>query len=166
MIPIIQVENGEIPIKRGYAVSMVIRSFKGRREVEVHLFRPDWGPEDEGEIIWDNVFGSPATLDAVPDENKDRKVVLESFTKEERDQVIDYLKEHYSSRLESIFATPMEFPVPSGLPPLSSISEGKDIGLIKFEKIPHFDLPFALRGLYNLGAHRPLVETREDDSSI
>ncbi len=165
MIPIIQIENGEIPIKRGYAVSMIIRSFKGRREVEVHLFRPEWAAEEENEISWDNIFGSPATLDAIPNEKKDRKIILESFTLEERDQVVDYLKEHYSSRLESIFSTPMEFPVPTGMPPLSSITEGKDIGLIKFEKVPHFDLPFALRGLYNLGAHRPLVETREGDDN-
>lgn len=165
MIPIIQIENGEIPIQRGYAVSMVIRSFKGRRDVEVHLFRPKWQSEEENEISWDNLFGSPATLDAIPDEKKDRKIILEAFTKAERDQVVDYLKEHYSSRLESIFSTPLEFPVPAGLPPLSTITEGKDIGLIRFEKVPHFNLPFALRGLYNLGAHRPLVETREDDNN-
>ncbi|NDV27217.1 hypothetical protein [Desulfovibrio sp. JC010] len=165
MIPIIQIENGEIPSPRGYAVSMVIKSFKGRRDVEVHLFRPEWDEADAAEIKWDGLFGAPAALDAVPNEEKDRKIVLESFTMEERDQVVDYLKEHYSSRLESIFSTPMEFPVPAGLPPLSSITEGKDIGLIKFEKVPHFDLPFALRGLYNLGAHRPLVETREGDDN-
>lgn len=165
MIPIIQIENGEIPIQRGYALSMIIKSFKGRRDVEVHLFRPEWNDADETEIKWDNIFGSPAALDAVPNEEKDRKIILESFTKDERDQVVDYLKDHYSSRLESIFSTPMEFPVPTGLPPLSSITEGKDIGLIKFEKVPHFDLPFALRGLYNLGAHRPLVETREGDDN-
>ena len=147
MIPIIQIENGEIPVKRGYAVSMVIRSFKGRRDVEVHLFRPEWNSEDENEISWDNnLFGSPATLGSIPDEKKDRKIILESFTKEERDKVVDYLKDHYSSRLESIFSTPMEFPVPTGLPPLCSITEGKDIGLIRFEKVPHFNLPFALRG--------------------
>jgi hypothetical protein len=144
---------------------MVIKSFKGRRDVEVHLFRPEWNDADETEIKWDNLFGGPATLDAVPNEERDRKIILESFTVEERDQVVDYLKDHYSSRLESIFSTPMEFPVPTGLPPLSSITEGKDIGLIKFEKVPHFDLPFALRGLYNLGAHRPLVETRENDDN-
>ncbi|WP_320175701.1 hypothetical protein [Maridesulfovibrio sp.] len=165
MIPIIQIENGEIPSPRGYAVSMVIKSFKGRRDVEVHLFRPEWDEADENKIKWDNLFGSPATLDAIPDAKKDRMIVLESFTMEERDQVVEYLKDHYSSRLESIFSTPMEFPVPTGLPPLSSITEGKDIGLIKFEKVPHFDLPFALRGLYNLGAHRPLVETREGDDN-
>ena len=165
MIPIIQIENGEIPIQRGYALSMTIKSFKGRRDVEVHLFRPEWNDTDETQIKWDNIFGRPATLDAVPNEEKDRKIILESFTKEERDQVVDYLKDHYSSRLESIFSTPMEFPIPTGLPPLSSITEGKDIGLIKFEKVPHFDLPFALRGLYNLGAHRPLVETREGDDN-
>ncbi|WP_320169856.1 hypothetical protein [Maridesulfovibrio sp.] len=165
MIPIIQVENGDIPVKRGYAVSMVIRSFKGRRDVEVHLFRPEWPDGDENEFSWDNLFGSPVALDAVADEIKDRKIILESFTREERDIVVEYLKEHYSSRLESIFSAPMEFPVPSGLPPLSSICEGKDIGLIRFEKVPHFNLPFALRGLYNLGAHRPLVETRDGDGN-
>ncbi|CCO24611.1 hypothetical protein [Maridesulfovibrio hydrothermalis] len=165
MIPIIQIENGDIPIQRGYAVSMVVRSFKGRRDVEVHLFRPKWQDSDESEINWENLFGGPVSLDAIPDEKKDRKIILEAFTVAERDQVIDYLKEHYSSRLDSILSTPLDFPVPTGLPPLSSMTEGKDIGLIKFEKVPHFDLPFALRGLYNLGAHRPLVETREGDDN-
>ena len=164
MIPIIQIQNGEIPIVRGYAVSMIVRSFKGRRDVEVHLFRPEWSPSEEEEISWGNLFGPPAMLDAVLDAEKDRKIVMESFTLDERDQVINYLKEHYSSRLDSINSNPLEFPIPSGLPPLCSMSEGKDIGLIKFEKVPHFKLPFALRGLYNLSAHRPLVETREDEN--
>ncbi|WP_031485255.1 hypothetical protein [Maridesulfovibrio frigidus] len=162
MIPIIQIENGAIPIDRGYAVSMVVRSFKGRRDVEVHLFRPEWPESDEASIDWNNLFGPPAMLDAVSDEKKDRKIILEAFTSAERDQIIDYLKDHYSSRLDYINSNPLDFPVPSGLPPLSSIDEGKDIGLIKFEKVPHFNLPFALRGLYNLSAHLPLVETRED----
>lgn len=164
MIPIIQIQNGVIPIARGYAVSMIIRSFKGRRDVEVHLFRPEWSPSEEEEISWDNIFGPPAMPGAVPNAEKDRKIVMESFTLDERDQVINYLKEHYSSRLDSINSNPMGFPIPSGLPPLCSIYEGKDIGLIKFEKVPHFKLPFTLRGLYNLSAHRPLVETCEDDN--
>ncbi|MBI9110176.1 hypothetical protein [Maridesulfovibrio ferrireducens] len=163
MIPIIQIQNGDIPIARGYAVSMIVRSFKGRRDVEVHLFRPEWSANEENEISWDNIFGPPAMLDAVPNAEKDRKIVMESFTLDERNQVIDYLKEHYSSRLDSINSNPMEFPIPSGLPALCSMDEGKDFGLIKFEKVPHFNLPFTLRGFYNLSAHRPLVETREED---
>lgn len=163
MEPVIDIINGDLPINRGYAVSMIIKSFKGRRDVEVHLFRPEWPENDLEEISVEELFGPPVMEGAEQNPEKDINLLLEAFTKEERDRVIDYLKEHYSSRLACIISTPMEFPVPSGLPPLSSISEGKDIGFIKFEKVPHFNLPFALRGLYNLNMHKPLVETRENE---
>lgn len=161
MEPVLDIIDGTLPIKRGYAVSMTIKSFKGRRNVEVHLFRPEWPESDLKEISAEkNLFGPPVMDEADHNPERDKQLILESFTLEERNCVIDYLKEHYSSRLSTIKSTPMDFPIPSGLPPLSSISEGKDIGLIKFEKIPHFNLPFALRGLYNLNMHKPLVETK------
>jgi hypothetical protein len=161
MKPILDIIDGDTPINRGYAVSMTVKSFKGRRDVEVHLFRPEWSDSESETIDTKQLFGPPIMEDVKINPDKDKQIILESFTKGERDAVIKYLMEHYSSRLSRITSTPMEFPIPSGLPPLSGITEGKDIGLIKFEKVPHFDLPFALRGMYNLGVHKPLVETSD-----
>jgi hypothetical protein len=33
---------------RGHVATICIRTFKGRRDVLVHLFRPDWTAEAEG----------------------------------------------------------------------------------------------------------------------
>jgi len=147
-----------LPIDRAYALSMTIKSFKGRRDVEVHLFRHIWDPEEEEAIDWDKLLAAPGMSEA-PEACGSRRVVLESLSEEERDKIICYLNEHYANRLSGIFSTPIPFPVPIGLMALSDISEGKSIGFIHFERIPHFDLGIALRGFYDLGQHRPIVET-------
>lgn len=141
------------PIERACVLSMIIRSFKGRSDVQVHLFRPEWDRAEEQDHDWNALIqsGSEADMEA------SRKVVMEAFTKDECDQIITYLKEHYSSRLTAILASTVEFPVPAGLPALCECNEGKSVGFIRFEKIPHFALPFALRGLYDLSCHEPIV---------
>ena len=145
-----------MPTERGYVASMTIRSFKGRKNVEVHLFRPCWEQEEFDAMTWDNLLGEPIDpANTNPESSK--CVIMEAFTKEERDQVIEYLKKHYDSRLVEINSSAMEFPVPVGLPALSSLEEGKTLGFIRFEKIPHFDLPFQLHGLYDLNCHEPII---------
>lgn len=53
----IQIIQGgkDLPIDRAHALSMTIKSFKGRRDVEVHLFRHTWDPEEEEAIDWDKL---------------------------------------------------------------------------------------------------------------
>lgn len=150
--------GNELPIDRALALSMTIKSFKGRRDVEVHLFRHSWDPEEEEAIDWDTLLAAQGMSEA-EEAAGSRRVVLEALTQEERDHVVDYLKEHYANRLESITSTPIPFPVPIGLMALSDMSEGKTIGFIHFERIPHFDLGIPLRGFYDLGQHPPIVET-------
>ena len=146
------------PSPRAWALTMTIRTFKGRRDVEVHLFRPAWNPAEENACDWDALVGGTLNGDETADSTSARRIILESFTAEERDQIVEYLKAHYSSRLTAIAAAPLPFPVPSGMPALSDLDEGKSIGFIRFEKIGHFDLPFAMRGLYDLSRHRPIVD--------
>jgi hypothetical protein len=114
---------------------------------------------------WDKLLGG--TIERKDDQPIDpegsKKVLLEAFTREERDQVIDYLANRYASRLTKLTAAPLGFPIPQGLVPLSSFSEGKTIGTIKLDKIPNYTLPFPIRGLYDLSRHRPLVEAKTDD---
>jgi hypothetical protein len=147
-----------LPIDRAHAVSMTIKSFKGRRDVEVHLFRHTWDPEEEEAIDWDKLLAAQGMSEA-PEAAGSRKVVLEALTAEERDQIVAYLKEHYTNRLSAITSGPIPFPIPLGLMALSDLSEGKSIGFIHFERIPHFNLGIALRGFYDLSQHPPIVET-------
>ncbi|PIE69116.1 MAG: hypothetical protein CSA21_03670 [Deltaproteobacteria bacterium] len=153
-----------LPIDRGYVLSMTIRTFKGRRDVEVHLYRAVW---DEGELHaydWETLLGG--TIEgkerASSDPDGSKKVLLEAFTRQERDQIIEYLSSRYASRLTSITASPLELPIPLGLVPLSSFPEGKTIGTIRLDKIPRYPLPFSLRGLYDLSRHKPLVEEQTE----
>lgn len=162
-IEIIQPE-GSLPIERAFAVSMTIKSFKGRRDVDVHLFRHCWDPEEEPAMDWDALLAASGMGEAEAASGS-RRVVLESFTPDERDQIIAYLKEHYADRLKSVFSAPIPFPVPVGLTALSDIGEGKSIGFIHFERIPHFTLGFAVRGLYDLSQHRPIVELAGEETS-
>ncbi len=142
-----------LPTPYRNSLSMVIRSFKGRRDVEVHLFRGTWDEADEKGQDWDLLLSSPST-----DDDPSRKVVMEAFTDGERDQIVNYLKEQYSTRLTAIQARPLSFPVPSGMPGLSQVQPGKNIGIIEFAKIPSYSLSIPLMGLYDLSQHPPLVE--------
>ncbi|MDP3426535.1 MAG: hypothetical protein Q8S17_04060 [Humidesulfovibrio sp.] len=147
-----------LPIDRAYALSMTIKSFKGRRDVEVHLFRHVWDSEEEGAIDWDLLLAAKGMSEA-EEAAGSRRVVLEALTADERDRIVDYLKEHYAGRLTGIVSMPIPFLVPVGLVALSDMSEGKTIGFIHFERIPHYNLGIALRGFYDLGQHPPIVET-------
>ena len=141
------------PTPYANTISMTIRSFKGRRDVEVHLFRRAWDENDEQAQDW-NAIISPAPSDDDPSRN----VVMEAFTDEERDQLVNYLKEQYSTRLTAIRARPLFFPVPSGMTGLSQVQPGKNIGFIEFVRIPSYSLDIPLMGFYDLSQHPPLVE--------
>jgi hypothetical protein len=148
----------DLPIDRAHALSMTIKSFKGRRDVEVHLFRHTWDPEEEEAIDWDQLLAAQGMSEA-EEAAGSRRVILEALTNDERDRIVGYLKEHYGTRLAAINSAPIPFPVPIGLIALSDMSEGKTIGFIHFERIPHYDLGIPLRGFYDLGQHPPIVET-------
>ncbi|WP_419787744.1 hypothetical protein [Pseudodesulfovibrio sp.] len=141
------------PTPYANTLSMVIRSFKGRRNVEVHLFRASWSPEDEQAQDWDTLISpSPA-----PDDPS-RRVVMEAFSDEERDHLINYLKEQYSTRLTALRSRPLAFPVPTGMAGLSQAQPDKDLGFIEFTRIPSYPLEIPLKGLYDLSRHPPLVD--------
>jgi len=136
---------------------MTIKSFKGRRNVEVHLFRSTWKADDENDQDWNTIIGTPMDSSKT-DPSGSKRIVMESFTDDERDRIINYLKEQYSTRLTAIHSSPLTFPVPTGLTGLSQIEAGKGIGFIEFKKIPSYPLDIPLKGLYDLAQHLPIVE--------
>lgn len=143
--------RAEPPCPRGYVATIRIRVFKGRKDVVAHLFRPDRSPNEN--YAWDELV-----VEAGPARGRgdSREVILESFTREELGQLVDYLSSRYADRLTTITTNVLSFPLPPGLLPLGSMPEGKDIGRIRFEIVPGYALPFVVHGLYDLSQHKPM----------
>ena len=140
------------PCPRGHVATICIRTFKGRKDVLAHLFRPNWGAE-EVNYPWELLVED----DPEPGgRGNSREVVLESFTAEEMDRIVEYLANRYADRLTRISTNVLSFPLPAGLLPLRSMPEGKDIGRIRFEIVPGYPLPFTVHGLYDLSQHKPM----------
>lgn len=150
-----------LPVDRAWSISIIIKSFKGRKDVEVHLFRPCWDSLEEEVYNWDTLLGDPMHPDMDADIGSGRKLVMESFTPEERDLIVAYLQERYAGKLAAVCSCPIDFPVPLGIPALCDLSEGKDIGFIHFDKIPNYSLPFPIRGFFDLSQHAPIVEAEQ-----
>jgi len=144
---------------RGHVATICIRVFKGRKDVLVHLFRPQWNPE-EGDYDWSELVQQGQGQET--GRGNSREVVLESFTSEEMNQIVEYLAKRYGDRLTRISANSLEFPLPAGLLPLRSMPEGKDIGRIRFEIVPGYPLPFTVHGLYDLSQHKPMNQGLQD----
>lgn len=151
----------DLPVERAYVVSMIIKSFKGRKDVEVHLFRTEYDESELEQYDWKELVGDQYTPDSPIDPDSSLRVMLEAFTAEERDKLIEYLNERYDTRVSKITSCPLGFPIPMGLPPLSAIPEGKTIGFVRFEKIPNYTLPFQVHGFYDLSQHEPLLHEQE-----
>ena len=149
--------NSPLPSDHAHSISMTIRSFKGRRDVEVHLFRTDWTASDEKKQNWDTLV-EPSKAPSTTDTSGSKRIIMESFTTNERDRIVNYLKEQYSTRLTAINSAPLTFPVPAGLAGLSQLEAGKSIGFIEFQKIPSYPLEIPMKGLYDLNQHLPIIE--------
>lgn len=140
------------PCPRGHVATICIRAFKGRKDVLVHLFRPQWEPGEEAGYPWSELVRE----DTAGGRGNSREVLMESFTAAEMDRIVEYLAGRYAERLIRITTNVLEFPLPGGLLPLRSMPEGKDIGRIRFEIVPGYPLPFTVHGLYDLSQHKPM----------
>lgn len=145
------------PVPRAYVLTMVILSFKGRRDVEVHLFRPAVDPAEAADWPWERLLGDPLEPGR-DDPAGSRRLLLEAFTADERNAVVDYLKARYGDRVSMITGQALDFPIPLGLRPLSDIPEGKTVGFIRFDQVPNYPLSFPVHGFYDLARHKPLVD--------
>jgi len=148
----------EPPVPRAHVLTMAIKSFKGRRNVDVHLYRAAWDPDEQKTYAWEQLLGAVEHPESGIDPENSRKVLLEAFILEERDQLVDYLRNRYGSKLESIVSCVLNFPIPRGLSALSDIAEGKSVGRIRLENVPHYALSFPVHGLYDLNQHEPIME--------
>ena len=150
------------PLDRIYIIAATLNAFKGRRHVEVHIFRHGATDEELAALEGKKLVGPPDP--AVPPqvlqgatEKAALRCVLEAFTAEESQALVAYLEQRYAEHIEKIMVCPMDLPVPLGVAPLSGIPEGKSTGFIRFDAVPDYPLPFVARGFYDLAVHEPLM---------
>lgn len=150
------------PLERIYIITGTLKTFKGRRNVEVHLFRSNPDVDELESLRAMNVVGSlkddsPQGSDNPQATEDALRTVLEAFTAEEGNQVLEYLDKRYADQFSKVVVCPLEIPVPLGVVPLSSIPEGKTMGFIRMEAVRDYPLPFAVQAFYDLDLHEPLV---------
>ena len=133
---------------RGYVLSMVVANFRGRQNVEIHLFRPEWNAAEESAYTWDKLLGEPLHKDQPIDPEGSRKVFLETLSRKEKDVLLTYLQDRYADRLVSVQASLLPLPIPIGLTPLSAVAEDERFGCIHLNKVPNYPLDFPIHGLY------------------
>lgn len=158
MQPELHLDSETPPVDRGYAVSMVIRKFKGHADVEVHLFRPSWDEEDYGRYPWEELIGGAVSEDRAENPENSKDVILETFTADESQRLIDYLRHRYADRLACIRCTVLDFPVPLDLTPLSRIQVTGTVGRMDLDRIPNYSLDFPVKGIYDLSRHERIED--------
>ena len=151
----------DAPLDRIYIITLTMPTFKGRRNVEAHLFKADPDEQeletlDSGKLVGKNYEEIDESLPQGTERDA-LQAVLEAFTAEEGNQILDYLKQRYSEQISLITVCPLELPIPLGVMPLSAIPEGRTMGFIRFDAVRDYPLPFAVHGFYDLDAHEPLV---------
>ena len=156
----------DAPLDRIYIITLTMHTFKGRRNVEAHLFRAEPDPAEFQSLRDKALIGKPCAEPGdsqLPRGTEDDalQAILEAFTAEEGNLLLDYLKERYADQILRVTVCPLELPIPLGVVPLSAIPEGKTMGFIRFDAVRDYPLPFAVRGFYDLDAHEPLVPEGE-----
>lgn len=152
--------TGTLPTERAWNVSMVIKTFKGRKDVLVRLFRPSWMESETRHYDWATLLApdAPDVVDTPERQESRRRVLLEAFTAAERDALMDYLTRRYQDKVSAIRACPVAFPLSRNACPACEVEEGKDTGCIHLEKLPDWSLPFPVRGAFDLSQHLPIIE--------
>lgn len=151
----------DLPLDRFYIVAITLNTFKGRRHVDVQIFRPN-AADDELEPLRGLGLVAPADPSVPAEvlqgatEEAALRCILEAFTAEESRALADYLEQRYAEHIEKITVCPMDIPVPMGVAPLAGITEGKSTGFIRFETVRDYPLSFPAHGFYDLEAHAPL----------
>lgn len=145
-------------LDRVYLIQATLKTFKGRRDVVVHLFRHDTDPTEMESLRDLDIVGKADvnTPEGATEENALRSL-LEAFTAEEGNALLEYLKQRYEEHVIRVTVCPVDLPVPMGMVPFSGIPEGKSMGFIRFDAAAAYNLPFGVHGFYDLDAHEPLV---------
>ncbi len=149
--------TGSEPIERIHVISIIIRTFKGRRNVEAHLFRATADIDALTGYPWEHLIGKPSQADNLQSCEEAKRMIAEAFTPHERDMLLEYLQNRYGSYLKGISAGPLSLPIPWEVTALSSIPEGKTLGFIRFADAVGYPLPFAVKGFYDLAQHKPML---------
>lgn len=145
----------DAPVGRIYIGAVGLRNFRGKPCVDVQLFRPLLSTDEIGPLKGRGLTGQP-DAEMPPEVLKNASeeaalaCLLEAFTREEAEALAKYFQGRYADQMEYLSVCPMSLPVPLGVWPLGSLPEGKNSGFIHFDRAPGYDLPFQVKGYYDL----------------
>lgn len=153
-------------LERCYLMQATLKHFKGREHVVAHLYRHgDPADATDAAARQEELRNLRATAGLVAEANDTTPPgasadaallsVLEAFTAEEGNQVLEFLRQRYAGQLEKVFVFPLELPLPLGLTPFSQLPEEGPMGFIRFDAMRDYTLPFKVRGFYDLSAPPP-----------
>lgn len=146
------------PVERVYIASAILANFKGRKNVEVQLFRSNYQDSELEDLRGKNLVsgeGSDIPQEILTGATEDAalRCLLEAFTKSECNQLETYLKERYPDQIVQLDIAPLPLPLPLGLGPLAELPQGEQSGFINFDQAPGYALPFRVKGWYDLEQH-------------
>lgn len=148
-------------LERIYIITATIKTFKGRRDVQIHLFKTNPDISELDDLRKMKLIDTANNTNAVPniqEATEDAlRSVLEAFTAQEGNLLLEFLDDKYKGQISKVLVCPLEIPIPLGVVPLSAIPAGKTMGFIHFDAIKDYSLPFPVWGFYDLDAHDPLV---------
>lgn len=143
------------PLERIYIMAGILKQFKGVRDVEVQIIRPNPAPEEFAALENKKLVAPPPPeMPAGLIENSSTRqalgCILEAFTEEESEKLAKYLAERYGDKFDLLRICPLDIPVPFGVAPLAGIPESEKSGFIRFEKVPDYPLDFPVWAYYDL----------------
>lgn len=153
---LIEKEEAQGGPERIYIAAATLKELRGRKNVEVQLFRPGATAEEMAALRDQGLVGDPPPempkelLAGATMENA-LACLLEAFTAAETEQLAAYLQERYADQVERLVICPMTLPVPLGVGPLAQIPESDSSGFLNFDLAPDYPLPFRFRGFYEFG---------------
>lgn len=144
-------------LERIYIAAATLKNFRGQELAEVQLFRPI---ANEAEIeplrgkgyVGEPDISMPKELLTGATEDAALSCLLEAFTKEEIERIIEYLQKRYANVIDTLSIGKMDMPVPLGIGPLGALPAGENSGFIHFDNAPDYPLNFSFKGYYDLNS--------------
>lgn len=144
-------------LDRIYIAALALKNFRGRKNVEVQLFRHGATEAELCALRGKGLVGAPPA--GMPEaiiqgasEDAALYCLLEAFTLPEAEQLADYIAGRYGEQAASLTICPLGLPVPLGVGPLGALPESANSGFLNFHLAPGYALLFQLRGYFDLRA--------------
>ena len=127
----------EARLPRRYIAVATLNNFRGKKNVEAHIFRTGASENEMEALKYKNLVSPadpsvPAEVLSGATEEMALACLLEAFTRDEALKLANYLENRYKTQISRLEICPMNLPAPFGIGPLAMIPETEKIQLKRF----------------------------------